>query len=268
MRALARPQRVSEVAVGEAGRSIESLRFMTSVRKRSRPPGQPELIKYALGVRPKAYIGGPPTIQRAFGSDPDVLRNIASSQFQLVLTEAELASAPAPETLVMHACGLAMDSYPLLMHRTLYLAFGIFRKAFSIGPAQSAALFERFGAEQAPRIMHVSEVLDQALERYRDGSLPALADAYNKLVEGMFRPFATAVVYAYAFAFRRTPAIDGWPRLADLETQLDAIDSELTSASAFPRAQTITQRRSARERRGERRGRTHTPTGRRNLGTD
>jgi len=111
-------------------------------------------------------------------------------------------------TFVGLAFRLGFSQFPLLAHRAAYLTWKLLTRAAAIDGTGTNELIESFYGEEAAWIVASAPRYEQAMDRYRlNDELPAIVEAYQRLAEGVLRPYGSLLVALDDLA-RKRPTLE------------------------------------------------------------
>ena len=98
-------------------------------------------------------------------------------------------------TFVGLAFRLGLSQFPLLAHRAAYLSWKLLTRAAAINETGTIELIESFYHDEAAWIIASAPRYEQAMSRYCvNDELPAIVEAYQRLAEGVLRPYGSLLV--------------------------------------------------------------------------
>jgi hypothetical protein len=122
---------------------------------------------------------------RSSGIDP---REIAQRQLGYL----NLPSGELPEVYVNFAFRLPLSGFPLLAHRFMYLTTELAASAADVDSSAAHRAVLAFFRTEAAWVMAAGPRYEEAMSAYlEDRDRPAILDAYRRLCEGVFRPYAS-----------------------------------------------------------------------------
>lgn len=122
---------------------------------------------------------------------------------------------------------IGRSAYPLLAHRSAYLAWQLLEAATAVDETKTLAALHGLLHNESIWMIASQEDYFEAVERYRAGDKAAIIEAYSDLAEGTLRRYGSLVVaLERIIAGEPIPSPLVWETIGEIEDQLGLWDTE------------------------------------------